>query len=125
MWVVRVERVDHDGRRLEIADIWCQIKADQTGYDFAVPRQTEAASLGCALIEAVASGVYDGYQQGHRRQRRLKKDIYTRREHTSPYQAPEPLDDTLIQASIGPRSLHSMPPEDKSKTALPRLFVLL
>ena len=41
--------------------IWCQIKADMTGCPIVVPAQTEAASLGCALIGAVASGVQPDY----------------------------------------------------------------
>jgi sugar (pentulose or hexulose) kinase len=45
------------------SDIWCRIKAGLTGYPFYVPVQSEAASLGCALIGAVTSGLYENYQQ--------------------------------------------------------------
>lgn len=44
--------------------IWCQLKADLTGYSFSVPVQTEAASLGCALIGAVTSGLIKDYAEG-------------------------------------------------------------
>lgn len=42
--------------------IWCQIKADMTSCRFVVPAQTEAASLGCAMIGAVSVGVYPDYE---------------------------------------------------------------
>lgn len=43
---------------------WCQAKANLTGVAFSVPEQTEAASLGCALIGAVACGIVADYQAG-------------------------------------------------------------
>ena len=95
---VRAERVITTGGGSK-SDIWCQIKADQTGYEFAVPKQTEAASLGCALIGAVASGVYDGYQQGIDASVAWKKTFTPG--NTAPYQALNRLYDTLYQ-QLGP-----------------------
>ncbi len=42
--------------------IWCQLQADITGLPVVIPTEKEAACLGCAIIGAVADGVYAGYQ---------------------------------------------------------------
>ncbi|MEA4890749.1 MAG: FGGY family carbohydrate kinase [Clostridiaceae bacterium] len=57
------------------SDVWCQIKADLTGFSFAVPDQSEAASLGCALIGAVSEGIIQDFQQGVRQAVSMKKEF--------------------------------------------------
>jgi xylulokinase len=42
---------------------WTQMKADVTGYEFAVPRSEEAACLGAAMIGAVSEGLFAGYAE--------------------------------------------------------------
>ncbi|MDW7659236.1 MAG: FGGY family carbohydrate kinase [Bacillota bacterium] len=69
---IRADRVITTGGGSKSA-IWCQIKADMTGCSFMVPAQTEAASLGSALIGAVASGVIKNYHQGLKQTLFMKK----------------------------------------------------
>ena len=42
--------------------IWCQLQADITGLPVVIPTEKEAACLGCAIIGAVADGVFPSYQ---------------------------------------------------------------
>lgn len=44
------------------SDLWCQIKADITNYPIMVPENEEASCLGCAIIGAVAEGIYHDYK---------------------------------------------------------------
>jgi len=55
------------------SNVWCQIKADLTRYPFAIPAQSEAASLGCALIGAVSTGLFADYQSAVEKSVSLKK----------------------------------------------------
>ena len=43
--------------------IWCQLQADITGLPVVIPTEKEAACLGCAIIGAVADGVFGSYQE--------------------------------------------------------------
>ena len=43
--------------------IWCQLQADITGLPVVIPAEKEAACLGCAIIGAVADGVFASYQE--------------------------------------------------------------
>lgn len=60
---IQAERVITTGGGSK-SDIWCRIKADLTGYPFAVPALSEAASLGCALIGAVSAGLIESFDRG-------------------------------------------------------------
>ena len=42
--------------------IWCQLQADITGLPVVIPTEKEAACLGCAIVGAVADGVFPSYQ---------------------------------------------------------------
>jgi xylulokinase len=63
------------------SDIWCQIKADMTGCSFVIPAQTEAASLGCAIIGAQATGIVRDYQQGVEQYVSTQKTYVPERSH--------------------------------------------
>ncbi len=43
--------------------IWCQLQADITGVPVYIPEEKEAACLGAAMIAAVSSRVFAGYQE--------------------------------------------------------------
>ncbi|GAG41151.1 unnamed protein product, partial [marine sediment metagenome] len=42
------------------SDLWLQLKADITGIPVAVPRITEAASWGAALLAGIGAGIFAG-----------------------------------------------------------------
>lgn len=48
------------------SDLWCQLKADITGREVAVPEAGEAACLGAAIIGAVACGRFASYEEAAR-----------------------------------------------------------
>jgi sugar (pentulose or hexulose) kinase len=64
------------------SSFWCQTKANLTGIPFSVPVQTEAASLGCALIGAVACGVAASYEKAIEQCVAMKK-VYQPEERTA------------------------------------------
>ncbi len=43
--------------------IWCQLQADITGVPVYIPEEKEAACLGAAMIAAVSSGAFSGYEE--------------------------------------------------------------
>lgn len=45
------------------SDVWSQLKADLTGKQVFVPENSETASVGCAIIGLVNSGIYSSYEE--------------------------------------------------------------
>lgn len=43
--------------------IWCQLQADITGLPVVIPAEKEAACFGCAIIGAVADGVFASFEE--------------------------------------------------------------
>jgi len=43
--------------------IWCQMQADITGLPVRIPKEKEAACLGCAMIAAVSDGRFASYEE--------------------------------------------------------------
>ena len=43
--------------------LWCQLQADITGLPVRIPRESEAACLGAAIIAAVSSGRFTSYEE--------------------------------------------------------------
>lgn len=54
--------------------LWCQMKADITGYTVKVPETAEAACLGAAMIGAVSEGQYPDYKSAVAAHVKMKKE---------------------------------------------------
>lgn len=54
--------------------LWCQMKADITGYTVKVPENDEAACLGAAIIGAVSEGRFPDYQSAVASCVKMKKE---------------------------------------------------
>lgn len=54
---------------------WMQIMADVTGYSIEIPKETEAVSLGSAIIAAVIAKIYPSFKQATKEMVKIEKII--------------------------------------------------
>jgi FGGY-family pentulose kinase len=57
------------------SDLWMQIHADVTGKVIKIPEEQQAPVLGCAILAAVAAGMYNSIEQAASQMVRIKKII--------------------------------------------------
>lgn len=67
--------------------LWNQIKADITGFRVGVPRVTEVAVLGAAMLAGMAGGMFPGIGEGVARMVHIDRTVEPRGEHRQLYEA--------------------------------------
>jgi xylulokinase len=80
------------------SDLWSQIKADICGLEIRVPANSEAACFGSALIGAVSSGVFFGYEEAASACVKIKKSFLPK--DVSRYNAKRAGFDTLYRGML-------------------------
>ncbi len=85
--------------------LWCQIKADITGYTVKVPDNREAACLGAAIIAAVSDGRFPDYESAVRDCVRIKTE-YAPRLHEA-YEASGRLYRAVFESLQAPFRAHT------------------
>ena len=68
------------------SSLWLQLKADITGIPVVVPKVTETAGLGAAVLAGVGAGVFPDARQAIERIIKFEKRIEPQPENASAYQ---------------------------------------
>ena len=69
------------------SDLWNQIKADVTGQELLVPRNTETALLGAAIIAGVGIGIYPDFDKAVLHMTGIEKKFLPERSNTEKYKS--------------------------------------
>jgi xylulokinase len=69
------------------SDLWLQIKADVTGLPLRVPPCEETASLGAAMLAAVAAGLYPDVETAYRQMAGESRHVSPNAAHRAAYDA--------------------------------------
>ncbi|MDR0286808.1 MAG: hypothetical protein LBI03_03740, partial [Clostridiales bacterium] len=97
------------------SDLWSQIKADICGCEILIPEDSETACRGAAIIGAVSSGFFSGYEEAVKQCVKIKKRFVP--EDTLVYQAKKAGFNTLYRAMLDTVSVMSSPDFETSEEA--------